>query len=473
LENIELELKKLSNKVRFILAVVEGDIIVNNRKRAELFVELKQKGFDPFPRKKQRAGPSAVGAIEEDEENEESPEAANVGSSDYEYLLSMAIGTLTLERVQQLIAEKGRMENEVAELKRTRPKSLWMRDLDAFEKELDALDEKDSMDAEERRATRNAGGGAAPNKAAPKRRPRKTATNTQAAESSDGNAAAPAVPKPAAPRKKPAGKASLADSEDEDYIAAIPKPAAQKKQPAKKASTQLSDDEDDEVLALKDRLAAYNLDDHSEDTAMETETTEEQAKGKKGRKEPSKRGAAKKAISSLAVISDDEEDETVPIDEDDEDDFAMEEVPVKKGRGKKPAAEKPKAATRKRAPAQGKSMRQKVMEEMFKPTEDSSTSAPSPEKKVRKMRASPFHKKSGSVLQRASTASTSTEETESSSPSGSSAEPVAARPKRQTRGNKKSYQEVQELSDDDTEDEVQDISDDSDFAGSDFGEDDD
>ncbi|XP_052142944.1 DNA topoisomerase 2 [Oryza glaberrima] len=472
LENIELELKKLSNKVRFILAVVEGDIIVNNRKRAELFVELKQKGFDPFPRKKQRAGPSAVGAIEEDEENEESPEAANVGSSDYEYLLSMAIGTLTLERVQQLIAEKGRMENEVAELKRTRPKSLWMRDLDAFEKELDALDEKDSMDAEERRATRNAGGGAAP-KAAPKRRPRKTATNTQAAESSDGNAAAPAVPKPAAPRKKPAGKASLADSEDEDYVAAIPKPAAQKKQPAKKASTQLSDDEDDEVLALKDRLAAYNLDDHSEDTAMETETTEEQAKGKKGRKEPSKRGAAKKAISSLAVISDDEEDETVPIDENDEDDFAMEEVPVKKGRGKKLAAEKPKAATRKRAPAQGKSMRQKVMEEMFKPTEDSSTSAPSPEKKVRKMRASPFHKKSGSVLQRASTASTSTEETESSSPSGSSAEPVAARPKRQTRGNKKSYQEVQELSDDDTEDEVQDISDDSDFAGSDFGEDDD
>lgn len=137
LENIELELKKLSNKVRFILAVVEGDIIVNNRKRAELFVELKQKGFDPFPRKKQRAGPSAVGAIEEDEENEESPEAANVGSSDYEYLLSMAIGTLTLERVQQLIAEKSRMENEVAELKRTRPKSLWMRDLDAFEKELD------------------------------------------------------------------------------------------------------------------------------------------------------------------------------------------------------------------------------------------------------------------------------------------------------------------------------------------------
>uniref|UniRef100_A0A0D9VJV0 DNA topoisomerase 2 n=1 Tax=Leersia perrieri TaxID=77586 RepID=A0A0D9VJV0_9ORYZ len=473
LENIELELKKLSNKVRFILAVVEGDIIVNNRKRAELFKELQQKGFDPFPKKKQRAEPTAVGSTEEDEENEESPEAAKgVNPSDYEYLLAMAIGTLTLEKVQELIAEKGRLENDVAELKKTRPTSLWLRDLDAFEKELDVLEEKDRLDAEDRRNTRNTGDGAAPKPAA-KRRAKKTATNSQAAESSEGNAAAAVVPKPAAPRKKPAGKAKLAGSDDEDYAAAASKPAAQKKQPAK-ASKQLSEDDDDEVLELKDRLAAYNIHDHSEDSAMETETTEEQAKGKKGRKEPSKRGAAKKALSSLAEMSDDDGDAIVPTDEDEEEDFAMEVQVEKKGRGRKPVAEKPKpAATRKRAPAQGKAMRQKVLDEMFKPTEDSSTSAPSPERKVRKMRASPFHKKSGSVLQRGSTAaSTSTADIESSSPSGSSAEPVAARPQRQIRGNKKSYQEVQELSDD-TDDEVQEISDDSDFSGSDFGEDDD
>ncbi|XP_006647737.2 DNA topoisomerase 2 [Oryza brachyantha] len=454
LENIELELKKLSNKVRFILAVVEGDIIVNNRKRADLFVELRQKGFDPFPKKIQSTEPAAVGASEEDEENEESPETVKgVSSSDYEYLLSMSIGTLTLEKVQELIAEKGRLENGVAELKGTTPKLLWMRDLDEFEKQLDVLDEEDRINAEERRSTRNVGHGVAP-KAAARRRPKKTATNSEAAEITDGNVAAAAavVRKPTA-------------------VTAIPKPAAQKKQPVKKASIISSDDEEDEVLALKDRLAAYKLDDNSEDTAMETETAEEQTKTKKGKKEPSKRGAAKKALSSLAELSDDDEDATEPIDKEDEEDFAM-EVQVKKGRGRKPAAEKPKAATRKRAPAQGKSMRQKVMEEIFKPTEDSSTSAPSPEKKVRKMRVSPFHKKSGSVLQRGSTASASTEETESSPASGSSAEPVAARPTRQTRGNKKSYQEVQELSDD-TEDEVQDISDDSDFAGSDFAEDDD
>ena len=43
-----MELLKVENKVRFILAVVNGEIIVSNRKRADLFVELQRKGFTPF-----------------------------------------------------------------------------------------------------------------------------------------------------------------------------------------------------------------------------------------------------------------------------------------------------------------------------------------------------------------------------------------------------------------------------------------
>ena len=39
------------NKVRFILAVNSGDIVFNNKKRAELFLELKQKGYERFPNK--------------------------------------------------------------------------------------------------------------------------------------------------------------------------------------------------------------------------------------------------------------------------------------------------------------------------------------------------------------------------------------------------------------------------------------
>ncbi|KAL4295709.1 hypothetical protein GQ457_12G031960 [Hibiscus cannabinus] len=54
LDTLELELLKMDNKVRLIVDVVKGDIIVNNRKRADLSLELKEKGFTPFPKKKMR-----------------------------------------------------------------------------------------------------------------------------------------------------------------------------------------------------------------------------------------------------------------------------------------------------------------------------------------------------------------------------------------------------------------------------------
>ncbi|XP_058096264.1 DNA topoisomerase 2-like [Magnolia sinica] len=40
LDNLEIKLLRLSNKVRFIIGVVEGEIIVSNRKRADLVLEL-------------------------------------------------------------------------------------------------------------------------------------------------------------------------------------------------------------------------------------------------------------------------------------------------------------------------------------------------------------------------------------------------------------------------------------------------
>ncbi|KAM0910669.1 hypothetical protein ACQ4PT_013993 [Festuca glaucescens] len=260
-----------------------------------------------------------------------------------------------------------------------------------------------------------------------------------------------------------------AGSDDEDYGAPMPKPAAQKKKPAKKASAPVKEEEE-EMLELKDRLAAYSINDSSlELSAMDTETTEGQQKGKKGRNVPTKRGAAKKAMASLIELSD--EDIAVPTDESEDEEFAMTtEAPVeKKARGRKPAAEKPAAekpkttAARKRAPAPSKGMRQKVLEETFKPVDDSNSSAPSPEKKVRKIRASPFNKKSSSILQRAST---STEDADAP-PSGSSAEPVA--PRRTVRERKTTLTYVESESEDkDSDDEdVLDVSDDSEYSDDD------
>nr|CAD1831013.1 unnamed protein product [Ananas comosus var. bracteatus] len=61
LDNLEMDLLKLDNKVRFILGVVRGEIIVNNRKRAELFIELHQTGFTPFPKKSKGIDVAIVG----------------------------------------------------------------------------------------------------------------------------------------------------------------------------------------------------------------------------------------------------------------------------------------------------------------------------------------------------------------------------------------------------------------------------
>lgn len=62
LQNLQYELLKVDNKVRFILGVVKGEIIVNNRKRAALLAELQTKGFTPFPKKAKSSDPPVVGA---------------------------------------------------------------------------------------------------------------------------------------------------------------------------------------------------------------------------------------------------------------------------------------------------------------------------------------------------------------------------------------------------------------------------
>jgi DNA topoisomerase-2 len=235
LQNIKLDLKKLENKVRFIRCVVDNEIVVNNRKRADLFLELREKNFDPFPMKKKKAEPAAVGAIEE-EENEESPEAANgVDPSDYEYLISMAIGTLTLEKIQDLNAEREKLVNEVEELENTTPKSLWLRDLDTFEKDLDVLDQMDLAEEEERRMKREKNANKEGGKAGPKKQRKKAAVKLPKVESdTEGDGAEPVVAKRGAQQKKPAKKVNGAGSDDEDYVAENAKPEQQKKKQTKK-----------------------------------------------------------------------------------------------------------------------------------------------------------------------------------------------------------------------------------------------
>ncbi|XP_011047368.1 PREDICTED: DNA topoisomerase 2-like [Populus euphratica] len=168
--------------------------------------------------------------------------------------------------------------------------------------------------------------------------------------------------------------------------------AGSRKAPAKKQEKPSpSSDEDDEIESLKDRLKAYRLDSSPEQSAdMETDVL----------RVPAGRNAArKKPLAAVSVISDSEDEP----DLDDDFDVQVKAVPeTKKKGGRKAAAAndkaaKPPAATKRRGPVskQSQGLGQQLLTEMLKPAEESGIS---PEKKVRKMRASPFNKKSGSLL---------------------------------------------------------------------------
>ena len=58
----------MENKVRFILAIMKGEIIVSIRKRADLFVELQTKVFTPFPKKTKAVEPEVAGATDDTDE---------------------------------------------------------------------------------------------------------------------------------------------------------------------------------------------------------------------------------------------------------------------------------------------------------------------------------------------------------------------------------------------------------------------
>ncbi|KAM7262891.1 hypothetical protein ACFE04_000574 [Oxalis oulophora] len=365
LGSLEFELLKLDNKVRFILAVVSGEIIVNNRKKAELLIELQGKGFTPFPKTTKTAGPEIAGATDVDpQENEKDPEGG-----DYDYLLRMPISSLTLEKVQQLCSQRDEMNQEVELMRQSTPKSLWFKDLDALEKQ---LDEQDNHDAEQTSKNVGAKVGVAGGKKAAKAPPKVPKKNVKKVSEA-------AVPMETSSVQS---HSTMQTVPSENVSAVVTKPKAKagtRKAPAKKKEKPKSDSEDDDVMELKDRLAAYNINTSDNSSVAIDKEVPPQAKKPAG-----KRAAAQKKL--VTNISDDEDDEI---------EISSPEPGKKKGGKNAKAPAKPRAAPAKKRGAAASSSKQqlspglgqKLITEMLKPAE-----------KVRKMRESPFNKKSGSVL---------------------------------------------------------------------------
>jgi DNA topoisomerase-2 len=92
---LNTQLDRLTNQARFVRMIINKELVVSNRKKSDIVAELREKSFRPFPKVSKA---KAAGETEEAFEEEESTGV----DSDYDYLLGMAIWSLTREKVCRL-----------------------------------------------------------------------------------------------------------------------------------------------------------------------------------------------------------------------------------------------------------------------------------------------------------------------------------------------------------------------------------
>ncbi|ORX76043.1 type II DNA topoisomerase [Anaeromyces robustus] len=155
MKEFENELLILNNKVRFIMEIINGTLVINRKKRVELVKEMISRGYD-------RVYPKGKTNETTNEEEEEVDDGKG-----YEYLLSMQFWSLTLEKVEKLKAERDAKKEELDYLKAQAIEDLWLGDLDDF------LDEWDKIEHEFDSLPRTTFGTNA-KKEKPKRRSRKS-----------------------------------------------------------------------------------------------------------------------------------------------------------------------------------------------------------------------------------------------------------------------------------------------------------
>ncbi|KAF1776438.1 C-terminal associated domain of TOPRIM [Phytophthora cactorum] len=419
LQKLQDQIKLLSNKARFVLAVVEGKLVVNNRKKQELLDELIAEGYDQI-------APKTKKKTDSDDSNESEDEELSVAdaSRGYDYLLSMKIWSLTKERVDKLRAELQEREQEYTVLEGRTVQDLWLTDLDALEKMLVETEaERERILAH----TPKKKGGKGKKPAKKRKRKNKNDSDNEDDDDSDfevaGTKAArkklktqvkrpvksePVTSKTNGTNKTTGAKENKTNGAKSGNIASFFKP---KDPPAAKEESE----EEVEELSLAERLARRFKVSPQKVAAVSTSAP--------------KAKRTTKPAATIDLASSDDEKTNVKDDEDDV--FAMESDDA----GKKPAP-KPKAPSRKTAPKK----------------------AASPKKAATTKKATPAKKK-------AKKSALEEDSEDDASDDGANLSPVAPRPTRERRTQKRIvYEEFQDKNGDEEESfALEDDADDSDF----------
>mmetsp|Transcript_11822 Transcript_11822/g.47709 ORF Transcript_11822/g.47709 Transcript_11822/m.47709 type:complete len:1558 (-) Transcript_11822:87-4760(-) len=302
------EVSRISNRVRFILAVINKEIILANRKKADLLAQLEEDGYDKMPKKMQNT--RAKNAIITEEEYEES-------NASYDYLLSMPLWSLTLERVEQLKKEKEERTQELEILLSRTKEQMWEADLDDLTEALEEFENARLKNNKGIKKKKRAGARGDDDDYELDAKPKKKRAPVK-------KKAAPA----AKPKKKATPKLELDDDDDflddeEDF--APPKKTKAAAKPKARAR----------AAPAKKKTTAKAEPDGDGDFAMDEESDGGGGAGEKATAKPRAKGRATKARAKARVIGDDSSD--------DDFDLALEESPAPK---KKAAPARRRAAAK-------------------------------------------------------------------------------------------------------------------------------
>lgn len=121
--------KVLRNKSRFLREVVDGDIVIHRKNKADLEEQLAERGYDSLV-------PSIVGTAGglRDGSEGETPGVKESSGGGYDYLTRMPLFTLTLDKKQEV---DGQLDDVLARIRATEEvseRNMWRADLEAFRK---------------------------------------------------------------------------------------------------------------------------------------------------------------------------------------------------------------------------------------------------------------------------------------------------------------------------------------------------
>lgn len=149
---LKRDLELISNKCRFILAVISEKIQVRNIKKKDICRQLLEEGFVQMKNmpKIESTKPQFLekktqneneNENEEIKEIEEKATEVDILSKEYSYLLGMPIYSLSFEKVEELKKEKEKKQEELKIILQTKEESMWLNDLDQFLIVLDEVEE--------------------------------------------------------------------------------------------------------------------------------------------------------------------------------------------------------------------------------------------------------------------------------------------------------------------------------------------